>query len=99
MPQRTREMQPSSENQALRVEAIANADGLHARLAGDIVRSVSRFSAVVFLEANGRRASATSILQLLALGASGGARIQISASGAQASEAVSEVAELLAELG
>ena len=48
--------------------------------------------------ANGRSANAKSILEVLALGATGGTELVISASGPDAAEAVERLAELVAGL-
>lgn len=72
---------------------------LHARPAADLVRAASQVQARVTLEANGKRANARSILEVLALGAAGGAEVTVSASGPGASEAAGAIAELIAGLG
>ena len=71
---------------------------LHARPAGSLVRAAAGFSSDVFLSANGRRANAKSILDVLALGAEGGAELVIAASGADAVEAAEQLAQLVPEL-
>ncbi len=68
---------------------------LHARPAGTFVRSAASFSATVEVQANGRRANGKSILEILGLGADGGAELKISASGDDAAEAVAELAQLV----
>jgi phosphotransferase system HPr (HPr) family protein len=71
---------------------------LHARPAGALVRAAAAFSAEIFVSANGRRANAKSILDILALGAEGGAELVIDASGADAAEAAGHLAELIPAL-
>jgi phosphocarrier protein HPr len=71
---------------------------LHARPAGAFVRAAAMFSAAVEVQANGRRANAKSILEILGLGADGGTELAISASGEDAAEAVAELASLVAGL-
>ena len=71
---------------------------LHARPAGAFVREAARATAEIRVEANGRSANAKSILEVLALGATGGTELAISASGAEAVEAVEGLAELVAGL-
>jgi phosphotransferase system HPr (HPr) family protein len=68
---------------------------LHARPAGTLVRAASAFSADVFVSANGRRANAKSILDILALGAEGGVELVIDASGDDAAEAAEHLALLV----
>ena len=71
---------------------------LHARPAGNLVRSAATLDAAVVLNANGRTANASSILQVLALGAEGGADVEVVTSGPGASEALDAIAGLLETL-
>ena len=57
-----------------------------------------RPAADVRVEANGRSANAKSILEVLALGATGGTELVISASGPDAAEIVERLSELVAGL-
>jgi phosphocarrier protein len=52
----------------------------------------------VFVSANGRRANAKSILDILALGAEGGVELLIDASGDDAAEAAEQLALLVPAL-
>jgi phosphocarrier protein HPr len=72
---------------------------LHARPAGLFVREAARFGATIVVAANGRNANAKSILEVLALGATGGTELSLSASGEDAADAVSSLAELVRGLG
>lgn len=71
---------------------------LHARPAGAFVREAARAEAEVTVSVNGRTANAKSILDVLALGATGGTELVISASGADAAEALERLTELVANL-
>jgi phosphocarrier protein HPr len=71
---------------------------LHARPAGAFVRTAAAFAATIEVHANGRQANAKSILEILGLGADGGAELRISASGDDAAAAVTQLAELVAGL-
>ncbi len=71
---------------------------LHARPAGTFVRAAARFNADVFVAANGKRANAKSILEVLGLGATGGTELTLSASGDDAAEAVEQLATVVAGL-
>ena len=71
---------------------------LHARPAGVFVREAARAEAEVTVSVNGRTANAKSILDVLALGATGGTELVISASGADAAEALERLTELVANL-
>ena len=71
---------------------------LHARPAGTFVRAAASFAAAIEVQANGRRANAKSILEILGLGADGGTELAISASGEDAAEAVAQLASLVSRL-
>jgi phosphotransferase system HPr (HPr) family protein len=88
-------MSTSSELTLVRLPATV---ALHARPAGAFVRAAASFAATIEVEANGRRANAKSILEILALGADGGTELAISASGEDAAEAVADLARLVAGL-
>ena len=68
---------------------------LHARPAGRFVQLAASFPCSVGVEANGRRANAKSILEVLSLGATGGTELELSASGDRAAEAVEHLAALV----
>ncbi len=71
---------------------------LHARPAGAFVRAAAGFDATIEVRANGRRASAKSILEILGLGADGGTELEIAASGDDAVAAVAHLVELVTGL-
>jgi phosphotransferase system HPr (HPr) family protein len=71
---------------------------LHARPAGALVRAAAAFAADIFVSANGRRANAKSILDILSLGAEGGTELVIDASGVDAAEAADHLARLVPAL-
>jgi phosphotransferase system HPr (HPr) family protein len=71
---------------------------LHARPAGQLVKTAAALDADVVLNANGRTANAGSILQVLALGAEGGSSVEIVTSGSGASEALDTIAGVLETL-
>jgi phosphotransferase system HPr (HPr) family protein len=68
---------------------------LHARPAGAFVRAAAGFASSIRIRANGRHADGKSILEILGLGADGGAELEISASGDDAAAAVAELSELV----
>jgi phosphotransferase system HPr (HPr) family protein len=89
---------PSSEA-FVAVSATLPADvALHARPAGLLVKEAARLGCSVTVVANGRRADAKSILQVLALGASGGTAIVIEVSGDGAAEAAEHLVGFIAGL-
>jgi phosphotransferase system HPr (HPr) family protein len=88
----------SSDTTVCRTVVIPLGVDLHARPAGQLVRVAAAQGTRVLLRSNGREADAASILQVLALGATGGTPIVVEASGAAAATAVDSVSALLASL-
>lgn len=78
-----------------RTVKIVNARGLHARASAKFVKCAARFDAQVMVTRDGQEVPGTSIMGLLALGASPGTSIGIEATGAEAGEAVRALAELV----
>jgi phosphotransferase system HPr (HPr) family protein len=89
---------PSSEVIVERAVRLPDGVALHARPAGSLVRAAAAFAAEVYVSANGRRANAKSILDVLALGAEGGTELAIEASGEDAAAAAEHLAVLVPEL-
>jgi phosphocarrier protein len=87
-----------SQSSELTLVRLPEAVALHARPAGVFVRAAASFAASIEVQANGRRANAKSILEILGLGADGGTELSISASGDDAVEAVAELANLVTRL-
>ncbi len=71
----------------------------HARPPADLVRAASRLQVPVTIAANGKRANARSILDVLALGAVGGTVLTLSATGPGAADAVQSLAETVVSFG
>ena len=78
-----------------RTVRIANPSGLHARPAAEIVELLMDFDADVTIVAGERRANAASITQLIALGASVGDEVLVSASGDDSDPAIEAVLRVL----
>lgn len=74
---------------------LPNAAGLHARSAAMLVRATNRFQATVTLSLNGRTARATSLTELLRLGARRGHAVQIEVKGRDAEDALRELATMM----
>jgi dihydroxyacetone kinase phosphotransfer subunit len=74
---------------------LVNPQGLHARPAAQIATAVGGLAADVAVEACGRRADASSSLELMTLAAGQGTEITVSATGADANEAVETVRGLV----
>ena len=73
---------------------LTNEIGLHARPAALLARAVTELDAQVTIAFGDKQVDARSVLGLMALGARGGDSIQVSASGAQAAEALAKIRDL-----
>jgi phosphotransferase system HPr (HPr) family protein len=71
---------------------------LHARPAGQFVKTAAAFRSRVTVAVNGREANAKSILSVLALGAGGGVMLTIRAEGDNAEAAVVALAGCVSSL-
>ena len=90
--------QPSSEPLVAVGVKLPAEVALHARPAGLLVKEATRLGCSVTVTANGKRADAKSILQVLALGASGGTELVIEVSGDGAVDAAEHLARFVAGL-
>jgi phosphotransferase system HPr (HPr) family protein len=86
---------PHPAGDVTRTVRIANPHGLHARPASSIVEKALDFDAEVTIVAGERHANAISITQVIALGATVGDEVTVSASGDDAEEAVNAVLSVL----
>ena len=91
-------MLPSSEPSVTSSAVLPTEVDLHARPASVFVREACRFAASIVVAANGKRANAKSILEVLALGATGGTELALTASGDDAGEAIVGLGELIPRL-
>ena len=69
---------------------------LHARPAAELVRTAVGFSADIAVAVNGREADAKSLLAVLALGATAGASLQLTATGRDAAVALDALGDCVA---
>ena len=76
---------------------LLNKVGLHARPASKFVQTAARFSSMITVACGARQANAKSILQVLSLGAGGGAEITLWAEGADAEAALEALKQLIDE--
>jgi phosphocarrier protein HPr len=74
---------------------ISNKLGLHLRPAQQIVQTVLRFSSSVYIDKDGQRVNAKSIMGLLTLAASPGTRLVVYCDGEDAEAALEAVRELI----
>ncbi len=71
-------------------------DGLHARPAGELVRTVKSFAGTtVTLATSARKVNAASMLSILSLGLKAGTEIEVAADGPQEAEALAAVLAVL----
>jgi phosphocarrier protein len=75
--------------------SIINKRGLHARASAKFVQMVERFNAEVCVTRNGETVGGNSIMGLMMLSAGPGTTITVSATGAEAAEAVKAIADLV----
>ena len=74
---------------------IQNKKGLHARAASAFVKTVEHFDADIFVEKDGTRVCGTSIMGLMMLAAAKDCEIKLIAQGAEATEAMNELTNLI----
>ena len=72
-----------------------NPAGLHARPASVVIQTAAQFNALVEIQANGRKARATSLIELLGLAARKGTTIIIRTSGQDAQAALDALSKLV----
>ena len=76
---------------------IINKRGLHARASAKFVQTVEIFDAEIHVSKDGMTVGGTSIMGLMMLAASPGTTILVTASGAQAREALDTIEQLVAD--
>jgi phosphocarrier protein len=85
----------SGDGALVRILEIVNKKGLHARAAAKFVQTAEKFDAQVQVSSDGEAIDGTSILDLLMLAAAPGTSITVAVSGAQASEAMEAIVDLV----
>ena len=76
---------------------VINKLGLHARASSKLVQLANSFKSEVFIEKNGRKANAKSIMSLMMLAAAKGSEINLSCEGDDEIEAMQQISQLFAE--
>jgi phosphocarrier protein len=74
---------------------IINKLGLHARASTKLTQTASQFSSEIFIERNGRRVNAKSIMGVMMLAASKGSVVSIDANGADEAIAMDALLALI----
>jgi phosphocarrier protein len=86
---------PAAEDAVVRTLVICNKKGLHARASAKFVQTVEKFDADVRVTRGHETVGGTSIMGLMMLAAAPGTSITISATGAQAADAVDALEALI----
>lgn len=76
---------------------IINKLGLHARASAKLTQTASRFDCEVWMERDGRRVNAKSIMGVMMLAAAKGTTVVIDTEGADEDEAMQALEELIAD--
>ncbi|MBS0513364.1 MAG: HPr family phosphocarrier protein [Proteobacteria bacterium] len=76
---------------------IVNKLGLHARASAKLTQLASSFASDVWLERNGRRVNAKSIMGVMMLAAARGATISVETEGGDADQALQSILALIAD--
>jgi len=76
---------------------ILNRLGLHARASAKLTQTATPFAAEVWLERNGRRVNAKSIMGVMMLAAGKGATVTVETEGADAEAALVAICALIAD--
>ena len=81
-----------------RAEAeITNKLGLHARASAKLTQAATAYSSEVWLERNGRRVNAKSIMGVMMLAAGKGAKVIVDTEGVDADAALQAILKLIAD--
>ena len=91
-------MQQAAKKSETRRILISNESGLHARPVSELVRCAMRFKSEITIEANGKRCSAISIMDIMTADIRSGAEILVTAEGSDAEHALDAIAKCLADL-
>ena len=84
----------AGESTLTRDVTVLNRYGIHARPAALLVKTATRFACEIWLEKNGVKVNAKSIMGLLTLEGNHGAKMKIHATGADAAAALAALADL-----
>lgn len=75
---------------------IVNKLGLHARAAAKLTQLAAKYGCEVFIERNGRKVNAKSIMGVMMLAAGKGSKVQLVTDGSDEGEAMEALAALIA---
>jgi phosphocarrier protein len=91
-------MQKTARKAETRRILILNESGLHARPVSELVRCAMRFKSEITIEANGKKCSAISIMDIMTADIRKGAEISVTAEGADADKAIEAIENCLKQL-
>jgi phosphocarrier protein HPr len=74
---------------------IINKLGLHARASSKLTQSASQFNSEIWIEKNGRKVNAKSIMGVMMLAAAMGSSVTLEANGADETEAIAALVALI----
>ncbi|PMP90145.1 MAG: HPr family phosphocarrier protein [Caldisphaera sp.] len=77
------------------IVVLENKDGLHARPAALLVQEASKYKSDIYLNKDGNKANAKSIIEVMSLGAEQGSKIEIEVNGDDAEEAMNHLIDLI----
>jgi phosphocarrier protein len=77
-----------------RAVKVSNKLGLHARASAKLTQLASRFQSAVWIERNGRRVNAKSIMGVMMLAAGMGSTVELETDGADEQTAIDEIEAL-----
>jgi len=86
---------PDSGGNSTKELTVSNKLGIHARPAAMFVKTANRFACDIFVEKDGEKVNGKSIMGLMMLAAGPGSKLTVHAEGPNASEAISELENLL----
>jgi phosphocarrier protein HPr len=76
---------------------IINKLGLHARASTKLTQTASKFASDIWIERNGRRVNAKSIMGVMMLAAAKGSMVKIEATGADEAAAIQALTDLISD--
>lgn len=77
------------------VAKVKNKNGIHLRLAGELVKAATRFRSSIKVSKNGQEVDAKSILGVAGLGAECGAELEFKIEGADEQQALAHLIDLV----
>jgi len=86
---------PDSGGTSTKELTVSNKLGIHARPAALFVKTANRFACDIFVEKDGEKVNGKSIMGLMMLAAGPGSKLTVHAEGPDASQAISELENLL----